>query len=55
MEAFHGLDVLAVCRPCFAAIEEGGDTDGIVDSNLGVQVEVVILEDPAADACLTQF
>ena len=48
MEALQDLDVTAVCCPCFTAVEEGGDTDSVVNSNLGVQMQVVILEDTAS-------
>lgn len=46
MEALQGFYVTTIGDPCFTAVEEGGDADSFVNSNLGVQVEVVVLEDP---------
>ena len=51
----------AVGDPGLAAKEEGGDAVGLIESNLGVKVQILVLKDlpvdlpKATDACLMRI
>ena len=45
MESLKSLDVTSVRGPCFAAVQQHGDTDSLVDSHLGGDGKITVVEE----------
>ena len=50
MEMFQGLDVAAVGHPSLTAIVKGGDKDSMVDTDLCMEMKILVLKDPATES-----
>ena len=49
MESLKLLVVATVSDPGFTAVKNCGDTDGLIDREFSVKVDIPVLEDPASE------
>ena len=50
MEMFQGLDVAALGHPSLTAIEKGGDANSMVDTDLCMEMKILVLKDPTTES-----